>query len=412
MKKTVNPGHRKGIVQIPASKSDGQRAFLAAALAKGTSVLKGTGNSDDELAILETVRQLGAEITASGKELTISGIADFPREASISAGESGLGIRLTGMVCAAHEGIFTINGTGSLLSRPMDFFEEVLPKLGATGKTSNGKLPLVISGPLTGGELEVDGSLSSQFISGMLMALPLAKNDSILKVNNLKSAPYVNMTLKTLKAFGITVENENLEVFRIPGNQAYQPADYTIDADWSSASCWLVASALGHDLAISGLSLSSLQADKALLSFFLAADCKVVRGEEGISIHGLGRTAFSVDATDCPDLFPALTTLAAFCEGTSRIRGVSRLAHKESNRGLALQSEFGRLGVKIDLDGDEMLIHGTGKVGGGTVHSHHDHRIAMCLAVAGLSAGKEVIIEDAEAVSKSYPAFWEVLEKL
>jgi len=412
MEKTVDPSPRTGKIAIPASKSDGQRAYLAAGLANGTSVISGAGSSDDERAMLSAIQTLGARIDRSGDDLIIEGIPRFPATAIISAGESGLGIRLLGMVCAAHPGYFTLTGTGSLVSRPMDFFEKVVPEFGGTCSAEHGTLPLRIQQPMKGGEVEVDGSLSSQFISGLLMALPLTETNSILVVNDLKSSPYVEMTLQTLKAFGISIAHENLQRFTINGKQRYRPATYRVDADWSSASCWLVASALGHDITVTGLQLSSLQADKALLGFLLAANCKIVRSEAGILVDGSGRSAFSVDATHCPDLFPALATLAAFCKGTSVIRGVPRLEHKESNRALTLQSEFKKLGVKIDLSADDMTIYGTGAIKGGTVHSHRDHRIAMCMAVAGLSAESSITVIDAEAVSKSYPEFWDVLAAL
>jgi len=412
MEKKVEPASRKGKVIVPASKSDVQRAYLAAALAEGTSVISGTGTSDDERAMLTAIQMLGARVTHSETEAVIEGMAHFPETAIISAGESGLGIRLLGMVCAAHPGYFTITGTGSLVTRPMDFFEEVVPKFGGSCSTDKGTLPLRFQQPMKGAEVEVDGSLSSQFISGLLMALPLAEGDSLLHVNELKSSPYVEMTLQTLEAFGITISYTGLDRFEIKGNQKYKAANYAVDADWSSASYWLIASAIGHPVSVHGLKMNSLQADKNLLNFLMAANCKVNRSENGITIDGSQRQSFSVDATNCPDLFPALVTLAAFCNGESVIKGVLRLMHKESDRSLTLQSEFGKLGVRIALTEDTMTIHGNGKLKGGNVSSHHDHRIAMALAIAGLSAETAVIIEDAEAVSKSYPEFWDVLEGL
>jgi 3-phosphoshikimate 1-carboxyvinyltransferase len=412
MEKRIEPGQRKGSVAIPASKSDGQRAYLSAALANGRSVISGSGSSNDELAMLAAIQALGAVITYANNELIINGIEKFPSSATVSAGESGLGIRLLGMVCAVHNGNFVITGTGSLVSRPMDFFEEVIPVLGGECLTNLGKLPLEIVKPVNGGEARVDGSLSSQFISGLLMALPLAERNSVLHVKELKSSPYVGMTLQTLQRFGIEIQHENLKTFRIKGGQRYRPAHYRIDADWSSASYWLVAAAIGHDISLTGLNFSSPQADKALLDFLMMANCRIIRSEHELTVDGFQRRAFTVDATDCPDLFPALVTLAAFCEGRSVIKGAHRLVHKESNRARALQSEFRKLGLQIELSEDEMTIHGKGVLEGGITDAHHDHRIAMCLAVAGLSARNAVIIHGAEAVGKSYPSFWETLEAL
>jgi 3-phosphoshikimate 1-carboxyvinyltransferase len=413
MIKTVKPGKRKGIISIPASKSDTQRALLAAALATGESHVFNVGTSDDEARMLTTIQALGARVEEVSKShFKIIGIAQFPQEATIYVGESGLGMRLISTVCAAHVGSFNIVGEGSLITRSMSFFDLNLPKFGGEIVSANGYLPLTIKGPMKGDEVEVDGSESSQYISGLMMALPLVEGDSVVDVRDLNSLPYVQMTLNTLHQFGIEIEHQNYSTFKIKGSQNYEATDYSIESDWSSASYWLVASALGMDFKLSGLSLTSLQADKQILIAFEAANCVVDQKEDFLTVDGTNRKAFEFDATQCPDLFPALVTLASSCKGISVIQGVDRLANKESNRGLTLQSEFGKLGVQIDLLGDEMLIHGTGKITGGLVESHHDHRIAMCLAIAGFVSEGPIIIQDAEAVTKSYPAFWEQLDSL
>jgi 3-phosphoshikimate 1-carboxyvinyltransferase len=413
MEKKIEPGQRKGTVHVPPSKSDAQRAYLAAALAGGESVLFGWGLSDDEQAMLEAVRELGADVAyCESGELVIRGIEAFPDEAFVSAGESGLGVRLLTSVCATFPGKTHLSGTGSLNQRPMGLFEHVLPAFGVSCSTNKGALPLTVEGPMTGASITIDGSLSSQFVSGLLMALPLASGESTLRVDNLKSRPYVEMTLQTLHSFGIHIQSDANDTFRISGGQHYRSAEYTIDADWSSASYWLVAAAIGHAITVSGLRSTSLQADKALLHILEEAGCRIAVSDDGITIDGTYREAFEADLTDCPDLFPALVTFAVYCKGTSVIRGAERLLHKESNRGLALQQEFGKLGVQIDLSESEMTVHGKGSVSGGTVSAHNDHRIAMCLGIAALCADGPVVIEGAEAVAKSYPAFWNVLEEL
>lgn len=376
-------------------------------------MLFGWGLSDDEQAMLEAIRELGADVAyCESGELLIRGIEAFPEEAYVSAGESGLGVRLLTSVCSAFPAKTHLSGTGSLNQRPMSFFEHVLPAFGVSCSTNKGLLPLTVEGPMTGASVAVDGSLSSQFVSGLLMALPLASGDSIVRAENLKSRPYVEMTLQTLRSFGIHVDSDANDTFRIPGGQLYVPAEYTIDADWSSASYWLVAAALGHEITVSGLRGNSLQADKALLHVLEEAGCKIVVSDTGITIDGTYREAFEADLTDCPDLFPALVTFAAFCNGNSVIRGVERLLHKESNRGVALQQEFGKLGLQIDLTETEMTVHGKGSLSGGTVAAHNDHRIAMCLGIAALCADGPLTIEGAEAVGKSYPSFWSVLGEL
>lgn len=407
MEKCIQPGLLSGRIQIPASKSDSQRAILCAALASGKSYLYGIGNSDDEKAMLDSVRALGAKVNFSSPSVAeISGVTEISGFLNLSVGESGLGLRLLTCVSAGFDQKVLLNGTGSLLKRPMDFFDEVLPVFGCEVTTANGFLPIEVRGPLKGNDVTVDGSLSSQFISGLLLALPRSEKASTLTVSDMKSGPYIQMTLKTLRAFGIEIENRE-NVFRIPGNQSYKATDYTIEGDWSSASYWLAASAVGHTISVSGLTMGSLQADKAMLNALMNAGCKIEIENKSIRIDGGNIHPFEFDAENCPDLFPALVVLAAKCKGVSTIKGVRRLEHKESNRGITLQSEFGKMGLKIDLNDNNMLIHGTGSLEGAVVSSHHDHRIAMSLAIAGSFANGETIVQNSEAVGKSYPDFWE-----
>lgn len=414
MKKIIRPGLISGTISIPASKSDAQRAILCAALANGISRLSGIGKSDDELAMLEAVQQMGASILHShtpAHSVSITGIKNLPEDLQLSAGESGLGLRLLTCVASSFDQKVVLSGRGSLLSRPMNFFDEVLPQFGAEVSTNKGFLPIEVKGPLQGRNLEVDGSLSSQFISGLLMALPKSEVASSLSVIDMKSGPYIQMTIHTLKQFGIVIENEE-NVFNISGNQRYQAADYSIESDWSSAGYWLVAATIGHPIAVSGLNMRSLQADKALLKALMSAGCKLSIGEHEIRVDGSDLQPFEFDATDCPDLFPALVVLASKCNGITKIYGAKRLIHKESNRGVALQSEFGKMGVQIDLEDDQMLIHGTGKLYGAEVDSHHDHRIAMCLGIAGTIAIGDTILTNSDSVSKSYPDFWKHFDHL
>lgn len=412
MEQVIRPGFLSGTIRIPASKSDSQRAILCAALASGTSVLRGIGQSDDEKAMLNAVIAMGATVNfRSDSDLELTGIQKLPGNLELQVGESGLGLRLLTCVCAGFEQEVQLNGKGSLLNRPMHFFDEVLPLFGCQVVTNNGFLPLQVRGPLQGGDREVDGSMSSQFISGLLMALPGSSSPSTLRVKEMRSGPYIQMTLRTLKHFGIRIEQTGHEFF-IPGNQSYQAVNYTIEGDWSSAGYWLVAAAVGNPVSVSGLNMASLQADKALLNGLMGAGCKIDLSGGGIRVDGTALSPFEFDATNCPDLFPALVVLAAKCEGISTIRGVGRLVHKESNRGEALREEFAKMGLRIEIDGDSMQVYGTGSLRGAVVNSHHDHRIAMCLAIAGSFASGETIIRDAEAVSKSYPEFWRHLESL
>lgn len=407
MEQLIRNGHLSGMIPVPASKSDSQRAILCAALAEGTSRLSGLGWSDDEKAMLNSVKKLGAKVQfLSETEAEITGVKALSGPVELTAGESGLGLRLLTCVCAAFDQPVTLMGTGSLLNRPMHFFDEVLPQFGCEVATTDGFLPVRVKGPLKGARVEVDGSMSSQFISGLLMALPKSGDAGSLTVIDMKSGPYIQMTLQTLRKFGVVIENTGSH-FLVPGNQSYQATNYVIEGDWSSASYWLVAAAVGHQVSVSGLSMGSLQADKALLRALMSAGCKVQVEEQVIRVDGADLRPFEFDATDCPDLFPALVVLAAKCTGVSTITGAERLRHKESDRGRVLRSEFGKMELNIELEGDVMRIHGTGHLNGGSVSSHHDHRIAMCLAIAGTFASGETRIQDAGAVAKSYPDFWE-----
>jgi 3-phosphoshikimate 1-carboxyvinyltransferase len=242
------------------------------------------------------------------------------------------------------------------------------------------------------------------------MGLPLLKSNSKLVAQNLKSTPYVDMTIQTLKEFGVQINRRDNETFLIEGNKSYKATEYTIESDWSSASFWLVASALGQDIRVSGLQLDSLQADRIILEIFKKAGCQVNLEEGLISIDGSNRKAFEADLTDCPDLFPILTIFALFSKGTTFLHGVERLVNKESNRGKVLKEELIKLGVHIQLIENTMVIEGIETISGGTISSHNDHRIAMAFAILGMFSKSPITIENADAVSKSYPNFWEEFE--
>ena len=315
-------------------------------------------------------------------------------------------------ICAVKAGRQTITGEGSLLYRQQHFYEKNLNQYGAQVVSNNGFLPLTFQCQLTSNEMHVDGSESSQYISGLLMGLPLLEQNTKLIVENSTSRPYIEMTLDTLKQFGVVISHDNFEEYSIQGNQKYTGCNYNVESDWSSASCWLVVAALGNDIEIKGLSLESKQADVKLLNALKAANCEVSSSENKIVVDGTKRHGFEFDATHCPDLFPALVALAAFCKGKSIIQGVSRLVNKESDRGAVLQKEFAKIGIKIDFNEDQMTIHGGTILYSAEVDSNHDHRIAMCLAIVGTKINGGLTIRNAEAVSKSYPEFWEHFDQL
>ncbi len=362
---TIQPSAIKGTINAPASKSSMQRACAAALLTPGATEIFNPGNSNDDLAALDVIQKLGARVIKNDDgSITIDSAGIMPSAPEINCGESGLGIRMFTPIAALSSEEIIISGTGSLVTRPMDFFDEIFPKLGISIKSNNGKLPLIIKGPLIPRNIEVDGSLSSQFLTGLLMAFGAAgAKDVSIKVSNLKSKPYIDLTLQVMKQFGWHVENKNYEDFYF-GDHSDQTSvtdeewqgRYTVEGDWSGGAFLLVSGAIAGDIKVTGLDIGSTQADKAIVTAIKDSGATFI--VEGDAIHvGPGvLKSFHFDATDCPDLFPPLVALAAYCEGITIIEGVSRLAHKESNRSLSLQEEFGNMGVAIEIEGDKMMV--------------------------------------------------------
>ncbi|MFT3844989.1 MAG: 3-phosphoshikimate 1-carboxyvinyltransferase [Lacibacter sp.] len=417
MNVTIHPSKLTGVIQANASKSSMQRACAAALVAKGKSVIKNPGNSNDDKAAMDIVQKLGAVIHLSGEELKIESAGVKPVSNEINCGESGLSIRMFTPLVALSEKEITVNGSGSLVTRPMNFFDEILPHLSVQVKSNEGKLPLSIQGPIVPENIEIDGSLSSQFLTGMLLAYAASNaSDVSIKVNNLKSKPYIDLTLDVMKQFGLKVPvNKNFEEFYFEADSHQSVATthhYTVEGDWSGAAFLLVAGAVAGEITVKGLDVYSPQADKAVLQALMDCGCKISIQSEQIEIGPAPLKAFHFNATECPDLFPPLVALAAYCNGKTVIEGTTRLTHKESNRAITLQEEFAKLGVQIDLQDDLMIIHGGKGLNGATVHSRHDHRIAMACAVAALKANADVVIEEAEAINKSYPDFYDHLKLL
>lgn len=413
---TIHPSSLSGSVYAAAGKSSMQRACAAALLSEGETILINPGNSNDDLAAIDVIQKLGAVVEEKEGTLLIRSQGIRPVNREVNCGESGLGIRMFTPIAALSEQPITLTGTGSLLTRPMDFFDEILPRLGVSVRSQNGKLPLEIQGPLRPADIEVDGSLSSQFLTGLLMAYGAAGADGVtITVKNLKSKPYIDLTLQVMKAFGWNVDHEQYErfVFSNPIQRTTASRTYTVEGDWSGAAFLLVAGAVAGPVTVKGLDTFSTQADRAVLQALADCGCRMSVREDEIEIGPMpSLKPFHFNANDCPDLFPPLVALAACCDGTTSIEGVLRLTHKESNRALTLQEEFAKLGVEITLQDDLMLVKGGVQLKGAVTHSHHDHRIAMACAVAGLKAKGEVVIEEADAINKSYPAFYEHLKQL
>lgn len=419
MKKDVYPSILSGSVKAPGSKSIAQRLIAGALMSAGESIIEDYPASADCQAALQVAQQLGAVVVKANQDVSIKG--GFPNnftsgirnpKKAIFCGESGLASRMFTPIAALYDEEIKVEGEGSLLLRPFTEFDQVIPALGAQCKSNKGRLPVVVSGPLQGGKAELDGSLSSQFLTGLLMALPKAEMDSEIMVNNLTSIPYVRMTIEVAKLFGVKIKNEKFEKFTIAANQNYKPIKSVVPGDWSGAAFLLVAGAVASEegIVITNLSNDITQADSRILEALELAGVNFIFKNNEVFLKKSEIRAFEFDASDCPDLMPPLAALAAFANGVSVLKGAKRLVHKESNRSKALKEEFGKAGIKIVVRNDEMLIY-PGHVRSAQLNSHNDHRIAMAAAILGL-AGDKISISGSGCVSKSYPAFFDDLSAL
>ena len=403
----------QGSVQPPCSKSYAQRALAVALLANGKSVLRNMDFCNDTLSALNCIKMLGAKAERTDEHTIVVEGGVKPQGNLLSVGESGLSARLFTPIAALCSEPIVISGEGTLLYRPMDMKIQPLRAVGVDVRDGGGRLPIEVCGPMRGGEITVDGSVSSQFITGLLLALPLAEQDTVINVSKAVSKPYLDMTIDIASHFGVAIEHNDYEQFYIAGGQSYAPTTYSIEGDWSAAAMLLVAGAVAGEVTVGNISMLSKQADVAVCRALVAAGAELISEHDTITAAHRPLHGFEFDATHCPDLFPALATLAAAAEGESTIIGTHRLEHKESNRAEAIAREFGRLGIEVDLSTDNVMkIRGGKIVGGVEVDSHGDHRMAMTLAVAGLISERGVTITGAECVAKSYPNFFEDIERL
>ena len=413
MDKSVPRGRLEGRIAPPCSKSYAQRALALSLLAEGTSTLRNIEFCDDTLSAMRCIEMLGARVERID-ETTLSVTGGFaPVTDTLHVGESGLATRLFTPIASLWHSPIVIEGRGSLLHRPMTMMIEPLRALGVDVRDGGGRLPIEVCGPLHGGEIEVDGSISSQFVTGLLLALPLAENDTTLKVHGAVSTPYIDMTIDTAERFGGRILHNDYSEFFIEGGQHYTATDYGIEGDWSAAAMLLVAGAIAGEVTVDNISSLSKQADTAVCRALERAGASLISDARSVTAARRDLSAFEFDATDSPDLFPALVALAAAADGESTIIGTSRLEHKESHRAETLKEEYEKLGIEIDIETENVM-----KIRGGEIHaarteSHNDHRIAMSLAVSALRCTDgEVEIADAESVAKSYPTFFDDMEQL
>lgn len=414
MQKIIYPSNRvNGSFIIPSSKSYGQRVLACSLINKEKTTIFGLGNSDDEQGLFQLISEAGAEIERIGDKISIKVVElNNPGELNLNFGESGLAARMMTPILSNASFPIHLNGKGSLLNRPMGQFDELLKSLEVDFQSNFGKLPFRIVGPLKPQHIQIDGSMSSQFITGLILgyvASPMLRNE-IIEVLNPTSIPYIELTLEVLRKFGVELEFKNNKI-QFSGPYQLKETEIEIEGDWSSASFFLVAAAIMGDITIQGLNRNSKQADRKILEALGDFGAEISM-ENGVRITNKYFHPFDFDATHCPDLFPPLAVLASFAQGESIIKGVSRLIHKESNRAQTIQSELTKMGAKISIVADEMRIQGIEKVNSAEINPHGDHRIAMACAIMALKANRPSSIQNSNVVNKSFPDFYDFLEKL
>ena len=396
-------------ITAPASKSYLQRAMAISALAEGTTTLTNITWCNDSIAAKNIIKNLGSELTEKDGNLFITSQTLNFKNTVFSAREAGLSVRMFSPIFALSYKEITFTGEGSLLKRPVGIIADALTQLGASVETNNGFLPLKIKGKIKANKITIDGSLSSQLLTGLLITLPLLDGDSEIIVNNLKSIPYIDMTIDIMRQFRVEIENIDYHIFKIRGKQKYKPTTYNIEGDWSGSAFFLVLGAVNGKIEVKNLDINSSQADKEIITVLKKTGANIIIKDTSVIVEKDQLNHFEFDATNCPDLFPPIACLASQCEGVSTIKGLSRLTHKESNRAKVLQQELANVGITVNLDGDFMHIKG-GKLKAGTINSHNDHRIAMMGGILNEFCENEIKIINKNAINKSYPDFFKTLK--
>ena len=409
----IEPGKINGEVKAPPSKSMSQRALAVALLQRGTTIIRGIGSSNDEKNALSVITQLGARIVSQTEdELVIYSDGVKPVSDTVDCGESGLAARLFTPIAALAGKPVSITGSGTLLKRPMYGFNQALTSLGIGVKDFNGYLPVTVHGPLESLSFRLNAGNGSQFLSGLLFAIAYSAKTTVnIKVADLKSKPYIDLTLDMLQHAGRPIRHNNYTSFVIDPSLFTPVHDLEIDiqGDWSAAANFLVAGAIAGQVKVTGLNVLSHQADRAILAAIKLAGAEVTEGDNCVTVKKQVLTEFEFDATHCPDVFPILSILAACASGESHINGIHRLYDKESNRVESIANMLQQFDVTFSIEEDSFCIWGEGELTDSTIDCYHDHRIVMAAAIGALRASGTVTIDGAEAVSKSYPTFFEHL---
>ena len=406
---TITPTKLKGKIVLPPSKSLAHRAIICASLAKGISRIDNIEYSDDIKATISCMKALGTQIEEHGNYVVIDGTTTFTNsKCEMDCNESGSTLRFMVPIALVEPNNVHFIGQGRLGQRPLNTYYEIFERQNIEYMYKNGVLDLYAIGRLQADEFVIPGNISSQFISGLMFALPLLENDSTIKVDGLlESKGYIDLTLDMLKDFGIEIENHDYQSFTIKGNQAYQPCNKRVEADFSQAAFYLVASALGSDLIIQDLNLDSSQGDKMVLEYLLQMGCELEELDDGIRLTAKNLKAIEVDASQCPDVIPVLSVALGMAKGTSRVVNAKRLRIKECDRIEATVDLLSTLGGKITSDESTMTITGVDHYTGGSCHTYDDHRLAMSIGIIATVAQGPVHLDNKECVGKSYPKFWD-----
>ena len=422
MKIKIKPGNLKGTIEIPPSKSYSHRAVIAAALAENgkKSKIDNLKFSVDITTTTDIMENWGAEIERfeSALEIIGNGGKVAPRDKYVQCNESGSTIRFLIPVGITSENELVFDGKGKLVDRPLDSYYKIFKEQGLKYEITGGKLPLTVNGKLKPGNYEIDGNISSQFITGLLYALPLLEGDSKLIINkNLESKGYVDLTLEILKLAGIEIVNNDYKSFDIRGNQTYKPFNYTVEGDYSQVAFWIVAGIISanrdNEVKCLHVNKNSLQGDREIIEIVTRMGANLEIFDDYVIVKPSKTKGTVIDISQCPDIGPVLTVLAALSEGETRIINGERLRIKESDRITSIKTELNKLGGNVSEEGDSLIIQGVEEFRGGvTVNAWNDHRIAMSLAVASTRCEEEIILEEAESVRKSYPHFWDDFVKM
>ncbi len=398
-----------GELTLPPSKSIMHRAIICAALAAGESRVSPVIFSDDILRTIDAVRALGAEVDMLDGAVAVRGITSPAERADINCGESGSTLRFIMPVAAALGTTASFTGSGMLPSRPLGVFYDVMPPHGAAMSSSH--LPLTVSGQLRSGTYTVDGGVSSQFITGLMFALPLLSGSSTIRLSSpLQSASYVNITLSVLRSFGVNILQRGSE-YIIPGRQRYRPHDYISEGDWSHSAFFITAAMAGGEIRLRGLKKVSPQGDSAVFDIARRMGADLSFDGDTLVCRKKRSSGITIDASDIPDLVPAIAAAAALAGGRTNIINAGRLRIKECDRLAAMSQGLAALGAEVAESADALVIKGGGELHGGSIDGHGDHRIVMAFACLASCIGN-VTISCAEAVSKSYPGFFDDFKKL